>query len=86
MAEKVLRAKPSIGTVEGWNRHFVANREIRSNISKYNDRRVSKGTLDVYSTTKFMPEHYRSFLNRSGSKRRDESPEDALDQRTSLKV
>ena len=63
IAYKVLNAKPSIGTIQNWNRNYQHNREIRSNISKYTDRRTSKGTLDVYSESKFMPEHYRSFLN-----------------------
>jgi hypothetical protein len=62
MARKVLRAKPSIGTIENWNKQFHANREIRSNISKYTERRTSKGTLDVYTSSTFVPSHYRSFL------------------------
>lgn len=65
IATKVLRAKPSIGTVQGWNRNFEANREIRSNISKYTQRGASKGALDVYEGSRFMPEHYRSFINQN---------------------
>ena len=61
----VLNAKPSIGTIDNWNKQYRHNREIRSNISKYTDKRTSKGTLDVYDSSKFMPSHYRSFMNRS---------------------
>lgn len=73
MARKVLRAKPSIGTINDWNRSFNANREIRSNISKYNSKRGSKGTIDVYTESKYLPEHYRSFL---GGLNHQESPEE----------
>ena len=64
----MLKAKPSIGTIDNWNRHFRYNREIRSNISKYTDKRTSKGTLEFNSSRTFVPAHYRSFLNRSLSK------------------
>lgn len=55
LAHKVLNAKPSIGTIQDWSRHFSLTKERRYNISKYNERRDSKGTLSIYGSTTFIP-------------------------------
>lgn len=79
LARGLLNSKPSIGTIENWNHDFEENLQRRRNISKFTEDRVSKGTLNLYTSSSFMPEHYRSFLGRSLEKQvsgAGESPED----------
>lgn len=83
LADKLLHARPSIGTIQNWNRQFEVTCRVRSNISKFTERRTSKGTLEVYSEARFVPEHYRSFL---GKGRAGESPEEEQNGHVTVRV
>ncbi|CAM6000534.1 unnamed protein product [Sphagnum balticum] len=63
LAGRMLKMKPSVGTISDWNNHYERIKEQKRKISKFTERGASKGVLDIYSSSTYMPEHYRSFLN-----------------------
>lgn len=61
----MIEIKPSIGTIENWKNHYQEIKSHKKIISKYANNHATNGIMDVYTSTTFLPEHYRSFLNKS---------------------
>ena len=55
--------KPSIGTIADWNCNFQNVKSRRKIVSKIKENH----NISIYSKNKFIPEYYRSFLDRDGS-------------------
>jgi hypothetical protein len=70
LATKIVFAKPSIGTLYQWDDHFKKINERKKNICKFSEQ---KSSLEIYNQSNFVPEHYKSFLNKSLQKNKSNS-------------
>ena len=63
MGNKILQMKPSIGTIHDWQHHYGDVCSRRKLASKVKDTKM----MSLYSRDRFVPDHYKTFLERDGS-------------------
>lgn len=61
MVNRLDQAKPAIGSTSEWYTEYQRKLSHRKNISRYDDTQRSKGSLHI-STSRFLPEHYKSYI------------------------
>ena len=59
---RILEAKPSYGTIDDWQNRSNNLQSRKKLASKVKDGKM----LSLYSRDRFVPEHYKTFLERDG--------------------
>lgn len=63
LGKKILRMKPSIGTIADWNANFENVKSRQKIASKLTENK----NISVYSRNQFVPDYYKTFIERDGS-------------------
>lgn len=63
LGRKILTVKPSIGTIADWNANFETVKGRQKIASKLSENK----NLSIYSRNQFVPDYYRTFMDRDGS-------------------
>ncbi len=62
MVNRLDQTKPAIGSNSEWTCEYERKLSHRKNMSRYHDDgQSSKGLLQI-STSRFLPEHYKSYI------------------------